>query len=472
MSFLHGVETIAVDIAGRTYNIVKSGVIGIIGIAPTGPAQQLVLCTKQSDFAQFGSPVPGFTIPQSLEVFALNGAATVLVINIFDPALHTTAITAESQTVTGGKAKLAFAPIGTVTVLDSAGAPTTYVLGTDYTIDAYGNFAVIGTAIANGVVLKFTYKKVNVAAVTANVITGTQDSGTGVRTGSRLFELAYTTFGFNPKILITPGFSSISAVGALLRSLADKYRGITYIDAPAGTTVTGAIAGRGSSGTIGFNISHQRTELLYPQLLKYDAATNSNVSFPYSAFLAAIRQVVDNDTDNGGFWVSSSNKVINCLGLELPVSGSINDSTSDNQVLNAAGITTVLNTYGTGIRTYGNRNSTYPGASGPKTFSNMIRIDDIVSESMELAALPYIDMGITQAFIDVVREEGNSFIRTLIQSGALLPGSKVIYSADDNTPAELANGHIVFERIYMGATPAERITYKSVMDITLLANLK
>jgi phage tail sheath protein FI len=471
MSYLHGVETISVDIAGQTFQVVKSGVIGIVGIAPTGPLNQLVLVNSDADFSQFGLSVPGFTIPQTLEVIKLQGAATAFVINVFDPATHVTAVTLESKTVANGKLKLGFAPIGTVNVFDSAGVASTYILGTDYTIDAYGNFKVINPAITNATVLKFTYNKLNLSAITATVVNGANTSG--VRTGTALWELAYQTYGFNPKILIAPGFSTVSAVASNLRALADKYRAIDYTDAPAGTIVDDAIAGRGPAGSIAnFNIAHQRTELVFPQLKKYDTASNANVSFPYSAYLAGIRQAVDNDQANGGFWVSTSNKAINCEGVELAISASLNDSTSDNQLLNAAGITTVFNTYGTGIRTWGNRNSTFPGVAGPKTFTNMIRIDDIVSESMELASLPYVDLGITQAFIDVVREAGNSFIRTLIQRGALLPGSKVIYSQADNSADELANGHIVFERIYMGSTPAERITYKSVMDITLLQNLK
>ncbi len=471
-TFLHGVETTTVDVAGRSFNIVKSGVIGLIGISPKGPVNQLVLCTSDKDFAQFGKSLPGFNIPQSLEIIANQGAATVFVINVFDSTAHTTAVTDEQKTVTNGQLKLGFAPIGAVTIKDAGGQAVTYQSGTDYSIDEFGTFKVLSSQIANNTVLKFSYKKLNLSAVQASDLIGSRDSGTDVRTGSLLFELAYNTYGFTPKIFIAPLFSTITAVGSLLQSLADKYRGIDYIDAPAAIPVNTAIAGRGPAGTIGFNISHKRTELLYPQLLRYDAYSNTNIAFPYSAFLAGIRQAVDNDSDNGGFWVSSSNRVINCQGTDVSISASLNDGNADNQVLNAAGITTIFNTYGTGIRTWGNRNSTFPADSSPLTFTNLVRTDDIVSETMELSALPYLDRGIDQTFIDIVREDGNSFIRTLIQRGALLPGSKIVYNKDDNSPSDLAAGKVVFERIYMGKTPAERITFKSIMDITLLQNLK
>lgn len=470
--FLHGVETVEVDVAGRSYTVVKSGVIGLVGIAPSGPKNQLILCTGSKDFAQFGKSVPGFTIPQALEVIALQGAATVLVVNVFDPAAHVTAVADEAQTVRNGALKLGYAPIGAVSIKDGAGAAVAFVDGTDYQIDDYGNFTVLSNAIANNTVLKFSYNKLNLAAVDSSVINGTQDPITGDRTGLKCWELAYNMYGFNPKILIAPGFSTLSAVASNLRALADKYRAITYLDAPAGTTVAGAVAGRGPAGAIqSFNISHQRTELLFPQLLKYDTATDSDVPFPYSAFLAGIRQAIDND-ENQGFWSSTSNHAINCEGVEVPISFQLNDPDSETNLLNGAGITTIANTFGIGILTWGNRNSSYPSQAGQKSFTNIVRTFDIVAESMELAAMGYNDKGITQALIDVMREDGNSFIRVLIQRGALPVGSKVVYNPDDNSADELSNGHVVFEVINAGIPPAERITYKHVIDITLVANIK
>lgn len=469
-NFLHGAETIEVESAGRSYTVVKSGVIGLIGIAPLGPKNTAVLVVGTSGFSQFGKQIPGFTIPQSLAVIADQGASTVIVINVFDPAAHTTGVPAESHTVVNGKLKLSFAPIGEVTVLDSAGAATAYQIGTDYTLDEFGNFVVISSAIANDVVLKFNYKKLNLAAVDASVINGANING--VRTGAFCWELCYNSYGFNPKILIAPGFSTLAAVASNLRALADKYRAIYYQDAPAGTIVNAALVGRGPEGTINFNTSSKRTELLFPQLKKYDPDTNSNVNFPYSAFMAGIRQATDNNSENGGFWVSTSNKEINCQGVEIPISAALNDPTTEANTLNSVGVTSVFNTYGTGIRTWGNRNASFPSESSPKSFTNVVRTDDIISESMELAALPYLDKGITQAFIDVVREEGNAFIRALIKRGALLTGSKVYYYPDDNTAEELASGHIYFRKVYMSSIPAERITFLSKMDITLLNNLK
>ncbi|KQC02096.1 phage tail sheath subtilisin-like domain-containing protein [Pedobacter sp. Hv1] len=469
MTYLHGVETIEVPNGSKSVNIVKSGVIGLVGISAIGPKNQVIMVNGERDAAQFGKQVPGFTIAQSLEAIFLQGAGSVLVVNVFDPALHTSAVTAESKTVVDGTLKLSASPIGTVTVLDSEGAATSFVLGTDYSIDEYGNFKVLNGAIANGTVLKFTFAKLNAAAITSSVIVGTYDSSTNVRTGIKCFDTALETFGYNPKIMIAPGYSSLSGVSAGLLQAAEKFRGIVYVDAPVGTTVAAAMAGRGPSGTFNFNTSNKRVELLFPHLKKYDPATDTNVSFPYSAFLAGVRAAVDL-TD--GFWVSSSNKEIKGIaGTERALSSTPGDVNSDVNILNAAGITTVFNTFGSGPRTWGNRNASFPTETGISNFTNIVRIADVVTESLEQASLQYIDQPISQGLIDSIRENGNAFMRILIGRGALLPGSKVLYNENDNPPEELANGHLTFELLFMGPTPSERITFKSYLDISLFSSI-
>lgn len=469
-SFLHGIETITVSQGSRPVNIVKSGVIGLVGIAPTGPANVLVpVYPNSGDAAAFGAQVPGFNIPQALEVIFNQGAGVVLVVNVFNATKHLAQVTDEVKTVTNGTLKLAAAPIGAVTIKDSEDEPVAFEEGTDYSIDAYGNFKVLSTAIANTTVLKFSYKKLDISLVEAADLVGTYNGTTNVRTGMQCFDTAFNALGFNPKIFISPSFTTMPAVLTGLASCAAKFKGIVYHDAPLGTTINAAIAGRGPAGTFGFNTSDKRVELLYPHLKKYDPATNENVNFPYSAFMAGIRAALDN---SDGFWFSSSNKEIKgATGIERELSSSTTDVNSDTNRLNAAGITTVFNTFGSGNRTWGNRNASFPVNTGADSFSNIVRIDDVVTDSLEQAALQFVDLPITQGLIDTIRESGNAFIRVLIGRGALLPGSMIKYNKSDNPVEELANGHITFERIYMGPTPAERITFKSVLDINLLASI-
>src|SRR5690349_15913378 len=96
--FLHGVETVEVSSGPRTVSEVKTAVIGIVGIAPTGAKNKPVLVKNDNEAAQFGKPLPGFDIPQALNFIFGYNAGTIIVVNVFDEALHTIPVVEEAQT--------------------------------------------------------------------------------------------------------------------------------------------------------------------------------------------------------------------------------------------------------------------------------------------------------------------------------------------------------------------------------------
>jgi phage tail sheath protein FI len=148
----------------------------------------------------------------------------------------------------------------------------------------------------------------------------------------------------------------------------------------------------------------------------------------------------------------------------------IADQTSDANVLNAAGIVTVFKVGGS-RRLWGNRSAAWPTDTDVRSFIPLQRVEDIVDESIENGMLPFLDKPLVQATIDAIKETANQFISTLIQRGALLVGSEVYYDPADNTAPELALGHVVFRKVFMAGTPAERITFMSSIQINLLTNL-
>lgn len=97
-NFLHGVETIEIDRGARPIRAVKSAVVGLIGTAAMGPINTPTIVLSEKDAAQFGSITDvgsaGHTIAQALDAIFDHGAGTVIVVNVFDPAVHT--VTAEA----------------------------------------------------------------------------------------------------------------------------------------------------------------------------------------------------------------------------------------------------------------------------------------------------------------------------------------------------------------------------------------
>lgn len=98
-NFLHGVETIEIDKGPRPITQVKTAVVGLIGTAPTGPVNKPTIVLSERDAAQFGSIADaasaGHSIPQALDAIFDHGAGTVIVVNVFDPAVHT--VTGETR---------------------------------------------------------------------------------------------------------------------------------------------------------------------------------------------------------------------------------------------------------------------------------------------------------------------------------------------------------------------------------------
>lgn len=489
MAFFHGVRTIALPGVGGTISINESCVIGLIGISPVGTTQQVVLCNNETDDEQFGTATPDNNIAKSLAIIrsVVAGASTdesdgscpIIVVNVYNSSTNRANYTTGSPLlgtpdVTTGTIALATTWIAATLDLvaiykhsDSSGVNVagggTYVYGTDYTMDAYGNFMDI-TGTYKNVQLAFVGAHLDVTTATGAQIIGSISGST--RTGSKLFDLVAGEYGFKVKIIITPTYATLTGVEAAMEILAGSYRGDWISDAPAGTTKSAALALRGSGQ---WNTSLPQTRPVFPWLQAYDASVNANVAYPYSAFLAGMYVANDN---NVGFWQSVSNQQIpGVVGVDMVISTGFTDPNSDANLLNAAGILTYLTGYGLGYKTWGNRNASYPSSNTVLTFDNVYRTDGMVSDAMETAALPYVDAGITPALIDIISTAGNNLLKSLMQEGALLPGSAITYNKADNSQSDLAAGIIKFRRNYMVTTPAEDIIFYDILDISLFGNL-
>jgi len=489
MSFYHGVRTISLPATGGTIAVNESCVIGLIGVSPVGPTQQLVLCNNATDDAQFGAATPDNNIAKTLATIrsVVQGASTtgsdgscpIVVVNAYNATNHKSSYTTGSPLVATPDAttgKVALAKTWIAATLDlvkiykhsdasavNVAAGGSYTYGVDYTLDAYGNFTDI-TGTYKNVQLNFVGDYLNTSGVAGTDIIGSISGST--RTGSKLLDLVAGTYGFKVKIVIAPTYATLSGVEAALEASAGSYRGVWISDAASGTTKSAALALRGSGQ---WNTSLPQTRPVFPWLKAYDAYANANVAYPFSAFLAGI--YVAND-GNVGYWQSVSNQQIpGVVGVDMDITTSFTDPNSDSNLLNAQGIMTYLTGYGLGYRTWGNRNASYPSSSAVTTFDNVYRTDGMVSDAMEAAALPYVDQSINAALIDVIATTGNNFIKSLIQEGALLPGSSIVYNKADNSPSDLAAGIVKFRRIYMVPTPAEQIIFYDILDINLYANL-
>ncbi|CTR35551.1 phage tail sheath family protein [Escherichia coli] len=465
-NYLHGVETIEIERGPRPVRTVKSAVIGLVGTAPAGPINTSVLCLSEKDAAQFGSQVSGFSIPQALDAIYDHGAGTVVVINVADPAKHSvTASTIARRVDDNHQIRLDYGAVSNV-VLKVSGASSD-LSPANYTVDA-GTGVVTCPTVNAGDTLFATYRYIDPTKITAADIIGAINAA-GQRIGMKLLEDTYSLYGFKPKILIAPVFCTQKSVSTELIALAEKLDAITYIDAPVGTTFSQVLAGRGASGTINFNTSSERARLCYPHVKVYDSVTDSERLEPLSSRAAGLRAKVD--LDNGFWWSNSNQEILGITGVERSLSAMIDDPQSEVNQLNENGITTVFNSYGTGMRLWGNRTAAWPTVTHMRNFENVRRTGDVINESIRYFSQQYLDMPINQALIDALTESVNAYGRKLIGDGALL-GFECWYDPARNEQTELAAGHLLLSYKYTPPPPLERLTFETEITSEYLVNLE
>ena len=485
-NFLHGAETIERENGLAPLRIVKAAVIGLVGTAPIWQAaagdrtvNDPVMVLSRDDAARmFGVRAAGYTIPAALDAIfdqaGPSGVGVIVVVNVFDPAVHKASVPPASFTfaATGAAKDTATLPhqgAANLTVTN-ADASVTYGLDTDYAHDPLTGVLtrLAGGAIAAGATVKITYDRPAPELVTAGDVIGGVTVG-GDRTGMQAWRDCANQMGFRPRLLIAPGFSALDAVASELIVSAHNLRGFGLIDAPIGVTPQQVLAGRGPDGAIAFDTSSERAVLLYPHVQVYDAATDSNVLEPFSARFAGAwsAQMVEK-----GYWWSPSNRELRgVVGIERKLTAGISDPSSEVNILNEAGVVTLFNAFGTGLRTWGNRTAAWPTVTHPKNFMSVRVTADVIEETIEQTMLQFIDRPGTPAMVDAVLQTVEAGLRDMAADGAIMPEFRVWFDKAKNSATQLALGHYTFSYDFMPPTPMERITFDVGIDLTLLSSL-
>ncbi|MBS9780871.1 MAG: phage tail sheath subtilisin-like domain-containing protein [Gammaproteobacteria bacterium] len=298
--------------------------------------------------------------------------------------------------------------------------------------------------------------------VSADDVKGGYDIATNKRRGMELLKEGFNRFGTDAKILIAPQLDADKTIAAELEVFADNLKAIAYIDAPVGTKLAEAITGRGPEGTINFNTSNPRVRHFFPHVKNGDTLES------LATHAAGLRMKVD--VEKGYWWSTSNQNLLGVTDTELRLTARIDDYQSETNALNAVGITTVFNSFGTGFRLWGNRSACFPAVTHIKNFETAMRTGDLIDESIRRFELQYVDRPIDDALIDSLVESIDTYLRTL--------QSIVGYSVQldpDYGATELVDffskGQIPLMYDYTPKIPAERITNKSVMTRKYLVNL-
>ncbi|WPG19941.1 phage tail sheath protein [Kosakonia cowanii] len=291
-------------------------------------------------------------------------------------------------------------------------------------------------------------------AQTLSNIIGTTDEN-GKYTGLKALLTAEAVTGVKPRILGVPGLDSLE-VATALAPICQKLRAFGYVSAWGCKTISEAIKYRE-------NFSQRELMVIWPDFLAWDTASNSS-SVAYSTARAlGMRAAID---QSAGWHKTLSNVGVNGVtGISTPVFWDLQESGTDADLLNEAGVTTLIRK--DGFRFWGNRTC----SDDPLfLFENYTRTAQVIADTMADAHMWAVDKPITASLIRDIIDGINAKFRELKSNGYLIDAT-CWFDEEANDAASLKAGKLYIDYDYTPVPPLENLTLRQRITDKYLANL-
>ncbi|MBB1200568.1 phage tail sheath protein [Enterobacteriaceae bacterium 89] len=291
-------------------------------------------------------------------------------------------------------------------------------------------------------------------AQTVSNIIGTTDEN-GKYTGLKALLTAEAVTGVKPRILGVPGFDT-QEVATALAPICQKLRAFGYISAWECKTLSDAIAYRK-------NFSHRELMLIWPDFLAWDTVSNSSTTAYATARALGLRAYIDQTT---GWHKTLSNVGVNGVtGISASVFWDLQESGTDADLLNEAGITTLVRK--DGFRFWGNRTC----SDDPLfLFENYTRTAQVIADTMAEAHMWAVDKPITATLIRDIIDGINAKFRELKTNGYIIDAT-CWFDEDANDAETLKAGKLYIDYDYTPVPPLENLTLRQRITDKYLANL-
>lgn len=333
--------------------------------------------------------------------------------------------------------KLLMAPgLTTASAADGIASVSVGTAGSGYTDDTIsvtvagattGTGAVLRAVLIDGAIDSIIVDKPGYGYDSPAVVTIT-DSGTGDD------GVATATIG-----------SVLNPVIAEAQGVAEKLRAMFYADGPDGTNAQ-AVTARQLCGS-------RRVFFSDPRVLK--SIAGSPTPKPSSAIFAGLQ--AKQDKERGAVY-PGSNMIINGIqGTNRPV-----EYGEEANYLNFNRVNTIINR-GDGFRAWGVWTC---AAETIWQFVNVVRVSDLVNESIEEAFIAFNDRPQTLGNLDLMVMSGTNALKGLENEGFLLPGS-LFWLSDGQTPEDGAQGILKFGMRYEVPAPIVDVRITAYRNITI-----
>ena len=346
---------------------------------------------------------------------------------------------------------IATAVIGIVCTAEDADA-TLFPLDRPVLItDVLGAIGKAGTSGTLAPTLQAIADQANAITVVVRVAAGAEDSQTTTNvigkqdgasyTGMQALLVAEAQVGVRPRILGAPGLDT-QPVTAALAIIAKKLRAMAYVSCAASASVTEAIAYREQ-------FAQRELMLIYPDFVAFNTTDSSTGMAFATARALGLRAMLDQQQ---GWHKSISNvAVAGVTGISRDVHWDLQDPATDAGLLNAADITTLINS--NGYKFWGSRTC----SDDPLfAFETATRSAQILADTIAEAQLVYIDKPLHPSLVKDMLESINAKFRELVAAGYLL-GASAWYDEAANQASQLQDGKLAIEYDYTPVPPLENL---------------
>ncbi|WP_459177417.1 phage tail sheath protein [Ewingella americana] len=289
------------------------------------------------------------------------------------------------------------------------------------------------------------------ATTTTNIIGGTD--ATGMYTGMKALLSAQAELGVKPRILGVPGLDNL-AVATALAAICQQLRAFGYISAHGCKTVPDVLKYRD-------NFSQRELMLIWPDFVAWNSVTSASDTAAATAYALGLRAKIDNDT---GWHKTLSNVGVNGVtGLSASVYWDLQTLGTDADLLNKAGVTTLIRKEG--FKFWGNRSC----ADDPLfAFENYTRTAQVLADTMAEAHLWAVDKPMTPTLIRDMIAGINAKFRELKSAGYIIDGT-CWYDTDANDVDTLKAGKLFIDYDYTPVPPLEDLTLRQRITDKYLA---
>lgn len=291
------------------------------------------------------------------------------------------------------------------------------------------------------------------AQTVSNIIGGTDESGH--YTGLKALLTAEAVTGVKPRILGVPGLDSLE-VATALAPVCQKLRAFGYISAWNCQTLSEAMLYRK-------HFSQRELMVIWPDFLAWDTTANATETAWATARALGLRARIDQET---GWHKTLSNVGVNGVtGISASVFWDLQESGTDADLLNEAGVTTLIRK--DGFRFWGNRCC----SDDPLfLFENYTRTAQVIADTMAAGHMWAVDKPITATLIRDIVAGINAKFREMKTAGYIVDAT-CWFDEAANDAATLKAGKLYIDYDYTPVPPLENLTLRQRITDKYLANL-